>query len=114
MESIDIGLLAALDALLQEGSVTGAARRVGLSAPAMSHTLARLREALADPLLVRAGRQMVLTPRAEALRPRVRSAVAEARQLLTPERPFVARELKRAFVVSATDHILLVLGEDLI
>ncbi len=72
MQPADFGLLVHLDALLQEGSVTGAARRVGLSTPAMSHALARIRARLGDPLLVRAGRGMVLTPRAEALKPQVR------------------------------------------
>jgi molybdenum-dependent DNA-binding transcriptional regulator ModE len=62
MESTDMGLLVSLDALLQEGSVTGAARRVGLSTPAMSHALARIRERLGDPILVRSGRGMLLEP----------------------------------------------------
>ncbi|MDB5215334.1 MAG: LysR family transcriptional regulator, partial [Myxococcaceae bacterium] len=61
MESLDLNLLATLDALLQEGSVTGAARRVGLSTPAMSHALARVRVRLDDPILVRSGRGMLLT-----------------------------------------------------
>jgi DNA-binding transcriptional LysR family regulator len=68
MEPSDFGLLVALDALLQEGSVTGAARRLGLSTPAMSHALARIRERLGDPMLVRSGRGMLLTPRAIALK----------------------------------------------
>jgi DNA-binding transcriptional LysR family regulator len=110
MESTDLGLLVSLDALLQEGSVTGAARRVGLSTPAMSHALARIRERLGDPILVRSGRGMLLTPRAEALKPRVRSAVHEAQQALQPERPFIASELSRTFVVHATDYVLTILG----
>jgi DNA-binding transcriptional LysR family regulator len=110
MDSHGLGLLVSLDALLQEGSVTQAARRVGLSTAAMSHTLARIRERLGDPVLVRSGRGMVLTPRAEALRPRVHSVVAEARATLEPERPFVARELARTFVVHVTDYVLTVLG----
>lgn len=110
MESNDLGLLVALDALLQESSVTRAARRVGLSTPAMSHALARIRERLGDPILVRSGRGMLLTPRAEALKPRVHSVVNEARSALAPERPFVARELTRAFVVHTTDYVLTVLG----
>ncbi|MEO1338742.1 MAG: LysR family transcriptional regulator, partial [Myxococcota bacterium] len=64
MDSSDFALLVSLDALLQEGSVTGAARRVGLSTPAMSHALARIRERLEDPILVRSGRGMLPTPRA--------------------------------------------------
>jgi DNA-binding transcriptional LysR family regulator len=110
MESGDFALLLTLDALLQEGSVTGAARRVGLSTPAVSHALARIRERLGDPVLVRSGRGMLLTPRAEALRPRVHSLVTEARHLLAPERPFVAAELERPFVVHASDYVITVLG----
>jgi DNA-binding transcriptional LysR family regulator len=110
MESSDLGLLVNLDALLQEASVTGAARRVGLSTPAMSHALARIRDRLGDPILVRAGRGMLLTPRAEALKPRVHAVVNEARRTLAPDRPFVARELSRTFVVHATDYVLTVLG----
>ncbi len=110
MESSNLSLLASLDALLQEGSVTGAARRVGLSTPAMSHALARIRERLGDPILVRAGRGMLLTPRAEALKPKVHQVVAEARRALEPERPFAPRELTRTFVVHATDYVLTILG----
>ena len=64
MTDTDLNLLPALDALLAEGSVAGAARRLGLSASAMSRALARLRAATGDPLLVRAGRGMVPSPRA--------------------------------------------------
>jgi len=105
-----MGLLVSLDALLQEGSVTGAARRAGLSTPAMSHALARIRERLGDPILVRSGRGMLLTPRAVALKPQVHSVVTEARRALEPERPFVARELARTFVVHVSDYVLTVLG----
>ncbi|MBP2232204.1 DNA-binding transcriptional LysR family regulator [Azospirillum agricola] len=82
---MELGLLAALDALLTEGSVTRAAERMNLSPPAMSRTLARIREAVGDPILVRAGRGMVPPPRAEAMRERVRSLVAEAQTLLRPD-----------------------------
>lgn len=109
-QPVDLNLLVSLDALLQEGTVTGAARRVGLSTPAMSHALARIRDRLGDPILVRSGRGMLLTPRAEALRPRVRELVLEARRALEPERPFVAGELARTFVVHATDYVLTILG----
>lgn len=113
MEGSDLGLLVALDALLQESSVTKAARRVGLSTPAMSHRLERLRVKLEDPLLVRAGRGMVLTPRAEALRPQVRSVVAAADRVMTPQAPFSPATLTRDFVIRATDYVLLVLGPTL-
>jgi len=110
MESADLGMLVHLDALLQESSVSGAAKRVGLSTPAMSHSLARIRERLGDPILVRAGRGMLLTPRAESLKARVHTLVAEARQALEPERPFEPAELDRVFVVHASDYVLTVLG----
>jgi DNA-binding transcriptional LysR family regulator len=80
----DFNLLVALDVLLAEASVAGAARRLNLSTSAMSRTLSRLREVTGDPILVRAGRHMVLTPWAEATRDRARSAVHEARAVLQP------------------------------
>lgn len=79
----------------------------------MSHALARIRERLGDPLLVRAGRRLVLTPRAEALRPKVHRVVTEAALALTPEPPFAARELLRSFVIHASDYVLAVLGSEL-
>lgn len=105
-----MGLLVSLDALLQEGSVTGAARRVGLSTPAMSHALARIRERLGDPILVRSGRGMLLTSRALAMKAQVHAVVADARRALEPERPFVASELARTFIVHASDYVLTLLG----
>lgn len=112
MDASELGLLVALDALLQEQSVSKAARRLGLSTPAVSHTLARLRERFDDQLLVRAGRRMVLTPRAEALRGEVREVIAAAERLYAP--PALAIEaLERTFVLRATDYVLLVLGERL-
>lgn len=110
MEGIDLNLLVYLDALLQEGSVTGAAKRVGLSTPAMSHALARLRDRLGDPLLVRSGRGMLLTTRAAALKAQARDAVVQARAALEPERAFVAGALDRSFVVHASDYVLTILG----
>lgn len=74
----DLNLLLALDILLAEGSVAGAARRLQLSLSAMSRTLARLREVTADPLLVRAGRGLVPTPRAIELRAQVGALVEGA------------------------------------
>jgi DNA-binding transcriptional LysR family regulator len=110
MESRDLSLLLALDALLQEGNVTHAARRLGLSTPATSHALARIRTRLGDPVLVRAGRRMVLTPRAERLRPQVRSLVEDATRALSPAAPFAPRSIERTFTIFTTDHVLLVLG----
>ena len=110
MDARDLSLLLTLDALLQEVSVTRAARRLGLSTPGCSHALARIRRRLGDPILVRAGRRMALTRRGEQLRPHVRSLVEEASRVLRAPGPFVPGTLARTFTVFVTDHALLVLG----
>jgi DNA-binding transcriptional LysR family regulator len=106
----DLNLLVTLDALLQEENVSRAAARVGLSVPAMSHALARLRTQLADPLLVRAGQKMVPTPRARDLKDRVHALAGEARQLLAPASGEDLRVLDRTFQLKASDQLITVLG----
>jgi DNA-binding transcriptional LysR family regulator len=115
MADPDLNLLIALDALLAEGSVAGASRRLGLSASAMSRTLTRLRAATNDPLLVRAGRHMVLTPHAEQLRERVRATAYDARSVLSPSSvDFDASALERTFTIRANDGFVEVFGAALI
>ncbi len=107
MEDVDLNLLAALDALLAEASVTGAARRLGLSASAMSRTLTRLRTATGDPLLVRAGRGLVPTPRAAELRDRVHELAREVRAVLRPQADHVdAVSLELTFTVRASEAFM--------
>lgn len=102
MADVDLNLIMALDALLAEGGVTGAARRLGLSSSAMSRTLTRLRSATGDPLLVRAGRGLVPTPRAMELREQVRELAQEARDVLSPKRDRLdLATLTRTFVIRA-------------
>ncbi len=96
---LDLNLLLALDALLDERSVGGAAERLHTSAPAMSRTLARLRRVLDDPVLVRAGREMVPTPRALALQGRVHDVVQQARAVFTPPEVPDLPNLRRTFSV---------------
>ncbi len=110
---LDLNLLETFDALLQELSVSRAARRVGLSTPAMSHALARLRATLGDEVLVRAGRDMVPTQRALALKADVHTALANARAVLSPVAALEPRSLVREFRVNATDHVVTVLGSAL-
>ena len=110
MQSIDFNLLVALDALLAESSVAGAARRLNLSAPAVSRTLARARLALGDDLLVRAGRRLVPTPRALELRGRVRSLVEEVQSVLRPEGAADLTALTRSFTIRASDYVAGVFG----
>lgn len=104
MQNVDLNLLPALDALLSEGSVTGAARRLGLSISAMSRTLARLREATGDPLLVRAGRGLVPTPRAIELRDQVHELTRYAQTVLSPQvSQFNIASLERTFTIRANE-----------
>lgn len=115
MDDIDLNLLPALDALLTEGSVTGAARRLGLSASAMSRTLTRLREATGDPLLVRAGRGLVPTPRAKEIAGRVHDLAREARAILSPRRDNLdLRTLDRTFTLRASEGFLAVFAAPLV
>jgi len=115
MSDLDLNLLPALDALLAEGSVSGAARRLGLSASAMSRTLARLRSVTGDPLLVRAGGGMVATPRAIMMRERVRDVARDARNLLSPQATEVdIAALERMFVVRANEGFVALLAPSLI
>ncbi|MGK5730704.1 LysR family transcriptional regulator [Streptomyces sp. URMC 124] len=111
---IDLNLLVALDALLAEESVTAAADRLCLSGPAMSRTLGRIRRALGDPVLVRAGRQMVPTPRALAMRGDVRRVLADARSLFAPAAPADPATLERAFTLSGHDSHVLAFGAPLL
>ena len=87
LAAVDLNLVVALHALREERSVTAAARRVGLSQPAMSHALARLRAHFDDPLLIRSGRAMAPTARALALLAEVRPAVRQLERLLAPRPP---------------------------
>ncbi|HEJ6972460.1 TPA: LysR family transcriptional regulator, partial [Serratia marcescens] len=115
MTDPDFNLLIALDALLTAGSVAGAARRLGLSPSAMSRTLSRLRAATGDPLLVRAGRHMVLTPYAETLRERARHAAFEARAVLRPAQGALdPAALDRTFTLRANDGFVEAFGPALI
>ena len=114
MSTPDLNLLFTLNALLAEGSVAAAARRLRLSPSAMSRSLARLRTATGDPLLVRAGRGLVPTPRALELRERVRLLVDEAEAALRPATRPDLRQLTRSFTVRASEGYAETFGPGLI
>ncbi|ADI04086.1 LysR family transcriptional regulator [Streptomyces bingchenggensis BCW-1] len=107
---LDLNLMVALDALLTEESVSGAAQRLHLSSPAMSRTLTRIRKALSDPVLVRSGRAMVPTPRALALRAEVREIVERAQAVFTPVGALEPATLERTFTLLADDALLTLIG----
>ncbi|ATL29933.1 LysR family transcriptional regulator [Streptomyces formicae] len=110
---LDLNLLVALDVLLDEQSVSGAARRLHLSEPAMSRTLGRVRKALGDPILVRAGRQMVPTPHALAVRAEVSAVVERARALFAGPGAVDLRTVSRTLTILGTDAFAAVYGPGL-
>ncbi|MBC7897042.1 MAG: LysR family transcriptional regulator [Cytophagaceae bacterium] len=103
MSTPDLNLLIALDVLLAEESVARAAQRLGLSPSAMSRTLARLREVTGDPLLVRAGRALVSTPRALELRERTGALVRDVGEVLRPASKPRLDQLMRTFTLRCSD-----------
>jgi DNA-binding transcriptional LysR family regulator len=102
LSSLDLNLLVALDALLLEANVSRAAMRIHLSQPATSHALQRLRDLIGDPLLVRVGARMELTPRAQALRGPLAQALDQVRGLFVPD-DFDATRSERQFRLMMPD-----------
>ncbi|AKU94171.1 Transcriptional regulator [Labilithrix luteola] len=109
LEGLDLNLLVALRALLTERHVTRAAARIGLTQPAMSHALARLRQLLGDPLLVRTASGMQPTPRAEAMRIPLDRALEELERVIARPAPFDPKTAKRQFTLATSDYVELTL-----
>lgn len=114
MSTPDFNLLITLDVLLAEGSVARAAKRLRLSPSAMSRALARLRETTGDPLLVRAGRGLVATPRALELRERVSQLVQDAEAVLRPAQQPDLKQLARTFTLRTSEGFVETFGAPLI
>jgi DNA-binding transcriptional LysR family regulator len=114
MSTPDLNLLVTLDVLLAEGSVARAAQRLRLSPSAMSRALARLRATTGDPLLVRAGRGLVPTPRALALRERVGQLVQDGTAVLGPAEMLDLKRLVRTFTLRTSEGFVENFGPDLI
>lgn len=114
MSAPDLNLLVTLDVLLREGSVARAAQRLRLSPSAMSRALARLRETMGDPLLVRAGRGLVPTPRALELRERVGQLVQDAGAVLRPAEQLDLKQLVRTFTLRTSEGFVESFGPGLI
>jgi DNA-binding transcriptional LysR family regulator len=110
----DLNLLVTLDVLLAEGSVARAAQRLRLSPSAMSRALARLRETMGDPLLVRAGRGLVATPRALELREQVSRLVQDGEAVLRPADTLDLKALARTFTLRTSDGFVENFGPRLI
>jgi len=114
MSSPDFNLLLTLDAVLTEGSVARAAQRLRLSPSAMSRALARLREATGDPLLVRAGRGLVPTPRALELHQRVSQLTQEVDEVLRPAEQPNLKQLVRTFTLRTSEGFVENFGPDIL
>src|SRR5262245_14255501 len=99
LASFNLNLLLALDGLLSERSVTAAAKRVRVTPSAMSHSLSELRHLLGDPLLVRSGRGMVLSPRAETLVGPLHTLLGDIERLLRSGATFDPATAARRFVI---------------
>jgi DNA-binding transcriptional LysR family regulator len=112
LASVDLNLLTALDALLRRRHVTRAAQDVGLSQPAMSHVLARLRRVLDDDLLVRGPSGLALTSRAEEIAPRVTAVLNAARTIYRPP-PFELAKVRRVLHLVGCDAHLILFFPDL-
>jgi DNA-binding transcriptional LysR family regulator len=110
---LDLNLLTALDALLEEGSVAGAAARLHVTSPAMSRSLGRIRKATGDQILVRTGRSMLPTTRALAMRAEVHALVQQAHRLLAAEQELDLAALDRVFTVRWHDALTAACGSAL-
>jgi DNA-binding transcriptional LysR family regulator len=104
VSALDLNLFLVLHAVLEERSATRAAKRLNVTQSAVSNSLARLRTALGDPLVVRSGRGLVATPRAEELAPLVAEAIGQLERALDRGRAFVPEESTRIFTVAAADN----------
>ncbi|MGW4635619.1 LysR family transcriptional regulator [Nocardia sp. NPDC004415] len=111
---LDLNLLAALDALLEEGSVAGAAARLHVTAPAMSRSLGRIRRTTGDQILVRTGRTMTPTPYAVAVREQVHELLHQVRGVLTPSRELDPATLERTFTLRWHDSLVAASGPALL
>jgi DNA-binding transcriptional LysR family regulator len=103
--ALDLNLLRVLDALMRERSVTRAGERIGLSQPAVSNALTRLRKILGDELFVRRGTDMLPTPRAEAIGPTLRTMLAQIEEVLSADAKFDPRVAERTFTLLGSDIV---------
>jgi DNA-binding transcriptional LysR family regulator len=104
LTTVDLNLFVVLRALLAERHVTRAAARVGLSQSATSHALSRLRELYGDPLLVRRGRGLVLTPRAERILPALERGLSDLQAAIAAEPAFEPATARRSFTLGMADY----------
>lgn len=113
ISAVDLNLLHVLHAVLVEGSATRAAKRLHVTQSAVSNALARLRQTLGDPLLVRNSRGLSATPRARELEPELAAIMASVGRLLNPRAGFEPATTTREFTVACADYCTAILGAGL-
>src|SRR5256712_12056958 len=111
--AFDLNLLVVFEAVMQDGSVTRAGKRLGMSQPALSHALNRLRYLVKDQLFIRTPTGMVPTPRAEQLALPLRHALAEMQRALEPE-TFVAAQANRRFSIAVNNYAAIIMAAPLV
>ena len=104
LQKVDLNLLVYLDVLLREKNVTRAAEQLGITQPAMSNILRRLRSLFNDPLLVRSSEGMTPTERAGELQPRIREILSDVSTLLEPRTEFRPYSTSRVFRIMTSDY----------
>ncbi len=104
LKNVDLNLLIYLDVLLREKNVTRAAEQLGITQPAMSNGLKRLRGIFNDPLLIRSSEGMTPTERALELQPALRTALFDLQKVLEPNQSFEPKESKRMYRIMASDY----------
>jgi DNA-binding transcriptional LysR family regulator len=114
LRGLNLNLLVVLDALLSTRSVTRAAKQLGLTQPAVSRNLAELRAIFADALLVRSGRKMLLTPRAQQLGVPLRQALQDLIRVVSPDPTLALHRTERRFKVAISDNLLKLLVQPLL
>ena len=113
-DKLDLNLLVVLEALIEESSVSGAAKRLHLTQPTVSASLSRLRDYFEDELLIKSGRKMILSPKAAELNTPVKAALALIRREITNPKTFDPKQSKRDFLIVASDYSFSILLCDLI
>ena len=105
LRQFDLNLLAVFDVLIEEQNVTRSAERLAMSQPAVSHALSRLRRQLDDPILIKSGDKMKVSPRALQIHAETHEALRQIEQAISPQARFDPATSKRQFNIASTDHV---------
>lgn len=105
LRQFDLNLLKVFDVLIEERNVTKSAKKLAMSQPAVSHALGRLRQQLDDPILIKAGNGMMVSPRALQIHSEMHSALKQIEKAISPQPSFDPKNDKREFAIASTDYV---------